>query len=91
MQLLGLQIGEETSGRSITMGQGFIRWLIIGIPSILAQFTGYLSAGLGFILGLVGIIWLLVLLWSIAKSATKQGYHDQAAHTIMVKSARRAA
>ncbi len=91
MKVLGLQIGEESSGRSITMNQGFTRWLIIGIPSILAQFTGYLSAGLGFILGLIGLIWLLALLWSIAQSPTKQGYHDRYAHTIMVKASRRAA
>ena len=91
MRLLGLQIGNELDGRSITMKDGFSRWLIIGIPSILAQFSGYLSVGLGFILGLIGIIWLIALLWSIAQSSTKQGYHDRYAHTIMVKAARRAA
>ena len=92
MKILGLQIGNETDGRSITLKQALVRWLVIGLPLILSNFVVYLSAVfLGALLGLFGIVWLLVLLWSIAKSATKQGYHDKYAHTIMVKSARRAA
>jgi uncharacterized RDD family membrane protein YckC len=91
MKVLGLQIGDERDGRSITYGQGFNRWLILGIPSILSTFAGTLSAGIGFLLGLIGLIWLIALLVSIAQSPTKQGYHDRFAHTIMVKSARQAA
>jgi uncharacterized RDD family membrane protein YckC len=91
MKVLGLQIGDERDGRSITYQQGFIRWLIIGIPGILATFAGTLGIGIGFLLGLVGIIWLIALLVSIAQSPTKQGYHDRYAHTIMVKAARQAA
>jgi uncharacterized RDD family membrane protein YckC len=90
MRVLGLQIGDEVDGRSITTNQAAIRWVIIGIPTILSTFTAYLSAGLGFLLSIVGFIWLLVLLWSIAQSPTKQGYQDRYAHTIMVKAARRA-
>jgi uncharacterized RDD family membrane protein YckC len=92
MKVLGLQIGDEHDGRSISYQQAFIRWLIIGIPGILSSFSGYLSAGgLGFLLSLVAIIWLIALLVSIAQSPTKQGYHDRYAHTIMVKAARQAA
>jgi uncharacterized RDD family membrane protein YckC len=91
MKVLGLQIGDERDGRSITYQQGFIRWLIIGIPGILATFAGTLGIGLGFLLSLVGVIWLIALLVSIAQSPTKQGYQDRYAHTIMVKAARQAA
>jgi uncharacterized RDD family membrane protein YckC len=91
MKVLGLQIGHEQDGRSIDMQQGFMRWLVLGIPSILATFASYVSAGLGTLLSLVGIVWLIALLWSIASSQTKQGYHDRFARTIMVKAARRAA
>jgi uncharacterized RDD family membrane protein YckC len=91
MKVLGLQIGDERDGRSITYQQGFIRWLIIGIPGILSTFAGTLGSGLGFLLSLIGLIWLIALLVSIAQSPTKQGYHDRYAHTIMVKAARQAA
>lgn len=91
MKLLSLQIGHESDGRSIDWSQAAIRWLILGIPSILATFASYMSAGLGFILSIVGLVWLIVLLYTIAQSPTKQGIHDRYARTIMVKAGRRAA
>lgn len=91
MKILGLQIGDEVDGRSITWNQALIRWLVIGLPSILATFVGYLSAGLGGVLLLIAIVWLLILLYTIAQSPTKQGLHDRYAHTIMVKAGRQAA
>lgn len=90
MQLLGLQIGSEADGSTITQGQALVRWAIIGVPGLLASATSYFSSGLGVLLSLVGAIWLIALLVSIAQSATKQGYHDRYAKTIMVKAARRA-
>jgi uncharacterized RDD family membrane protein YckC len=91
MRLLGLQLGDERDGRSIDWNQAFARWLVLGIPSILATFASYVSSGLGFILSLVGLVWLVVLLYSIAQSPTKQGIHDRLARTIMVKAGRRKA
>ncbi|MET0772596.1 MAG: RDD family protein [Candidatus Limnocylindrales bacterium] len=91
MQLLGLQIGSETDGSTITTNQALVRWVILGLPGVLASVSSYWSDGLGFLLSLVGLIWIIALLVSIAQSPTKQGYHDRYAHTIMVKSARRAA
>lgn len=91
MKLLGLQIGDEADGHSIDWRQASVRWFILGIPSILATFASYVSSGIGFILSLIGIIWLIVLLYSIAQSPTKQGLHDRYAHTIIVKAARRVA
>jgi uncharacterized RDD family membrane protein YckC len=91
MQLLGLQIGSESDGRTITTNQALVRWAFLGLPGVLASVASYWSDGLGFLLSLVGTIWIIALLVSIAQSPTKQGYHDRYAHTIMVKSARRAA
>lgn len=90
MQLLGLQIGSEADGSTITTNQALVRWLVIGLPSLLASAASYWSDTLGVLLSLVGFVWVIVLLVSIAQSPTKQGYHDRYAHTIMVKSARRA-
>ena len=90
MRLLGLQIGHESDGHSIDWTQAFIRWLVLGIPSILATFASYVSSGLGVILSLVGLVWLIVLLYTIAQSPTKQGVHDRYARTILVKAGRRA-
>lgn len=91
MKLLGLQIGHEIDGRSIGWNQAVVRWLILGIPSILSTFTAYASSGLSLIISVVGVAWLLVLLYSMAQSPAKQGLQDRYAHTILVKAGRRAA
>jgi uncharacterized RDD family membrane protein YckC len=90
MKLLGLQIGDESDGHSIDWNQAIIRWLIIGIPSILATFTSYASSTLSLVFSIIGVAWLIVLLYSIAQSPTKQGLHDRYARTILVKAGRRA-
>lgn len=89
MKLLGLQIGDATDGHSISWRQALIRWLIIGVPSILASLAGYVPHVVGIVLGVIGVAWLALLLYSIARSPTKQGWHDRRAHTIMLKRARR--
>jgi uncharacterized RDD family membrane protein YckC len=91
MKLLGLQIGDESDGHSIGRRQALIRWLIIGIPSMLASLSGYVPSLVGIVLSVIGVAWLLVLLYSIAQSPTKQGLHDRYARTIMVKEGRRVA
>ncbi|MFV2065000.1 MAG: RDD family protein [Chloroflexota bacterium] len=90
MKLLGLQIGDEADGHSIDWNQALIRWLILGVPSILSTFASFVSSGLGLVLSLVGVVWLIILLYTIAKSPTKQGLHDRYARTILVKAGRRA-
>jgi len=91
MKLLGLQIGDEIDGRSISWRQAFIRWLLLGIPSILASLAAYVPAMIAVILTLMGIGWLFLLLYTMAQSPTKQGLHDRYAHTILVRVGRRTA
>jgi uncharacterized RDD family membrane protein YckC len=91
MKLLGLQIGDERDGRSIGFDQALVRWVILGIPSILSTFAATVSDTLGVVLSGIALVWLAVLLYSIAQSPTKQGFHDRYARTVMVKSARRVA
>jgi uncharacterized RDD family membrane protein YckC len=45
----------------------------------------------GLVAGVIGLIWLLVLLYTTAQSPTKQGLHDRVARTVLVKAARRPA
>jgi uncharacterized RDD family membrane protein YckC len=91
MSLLGLRIGDERDGRSIAANQAVTRWLVLGVPTVLATYALFVSDPLGAILSLVGLVWLAALLYSAAQSPTKQGVHDRYAHTIVVRSARRPA
>jgi uncharacterized RDD family membrane protein YckC len=91
MKLLGLRIGDESDGRSISVRQAFIRWLLLGIPSVLASLPVYVPDMVAVLLGLLGVGWLALLLYTMAQSPTKQGLHDRYAHTILVRVGRHTA
>lgn len=89
MRLLGLQIGDEVDGHPVSWRQALIRWLIVGIPSVLTSQAVYVPSFIGVALSVVGAAWLLLLLYGIAQSPTKQGLHDRWAHTIIFRTGRR--
>jgi uncharacterized RDD family membrane protein YckC len=89
MRLLGMQIGNAGDGKTLTMDQAVRRWLAIALPSLLAQIL-FVIPLIGALLGLVAFGWLIYLIWTTAKSPTKQGFHDVYAHTQVVKAARSA-
>jgi len=87
MKVLGMQIGHERDGSTITYNQGILRWVLLGAPFSLAQLLNPWP-GLGLIIALLGVVWLVALLVTTAQSPTKQGLHDKQAHTMVVKAAR---
>jgi uncharacterized RDD family membrane protein YckC len=89
MRLLGMQIGNAGDGKTLTMDQAVRRWLAIALPSLLAQIL-FVIPLIGALLGLVAFGWLIYLIWTTAKSPTKQGFHDVFANTQVVKAARSA-
>ncbi len=91
MRLLGMQIGHEVDGRTIDDNAAFIRIVALFGPWALADLLSAFALGFGVIANLVAFIWFCALLYTTAKSPTKQGLHDQYAHTMVVKATRRAA
>lgn len=90
MKLLGMQVGHETDGVTLTMNQAITRWLLLGGIFSVAQLLNPIG-GLGLLLGLLALVWVVVLLVTTAQSPTKQGLHDRYAGTMVVKAARAAA
>ncbi len=90
MGFLGLQIGNAVDGKTVTTNQALRRWVIISAPAVLAQAAQVLGL-IGSLLGLLALLWYIYLLWTTAKSPTKQGFHDVFANTMVVKAARSAA
>jgi uncharacterized RDD family membrane protein YckC len=90
MKLLGLRIGDEVGGGPLEWRQAALRWVLLGIPSLLGTLGAYVPSIVGVILSVLGLAWLVLLLYSIAQSPTKQGLHDRYAHSILVKARRRA-
>ena len=89
MRVLGMQIGDQADGRALTWKQGAIRFGVMFGPQIAVAILASFITGAG-LLGWVGFIWLIYVLYSISSSPTKQGIHDTYAGSMVVKSARRA-
>lgn len=87
MRLLGLQIGHETDGRSLTYEQAAWRFGVLFGPNLVIGLLSALAPGLG-ALGLLGLVWLVVVLVTMSQSPTKQGIHDKYAHSMVVKGGR---
>ena len=88
MRMLGLRIGDESAGDELGWGQVLFRWLLLGVPWILAGFAVYVPDAIGLILALLGVAWMLLLLYTIAQSPSNQGLHDRVARTIVVRARR---
>jgi uncharacterized RDD family membrane protein YckC len=86
MRALGMQVGNETDGATLTLNQAVIRWALLFGPGAVAQAFGF--TGIGLILNLVAFVWWIALLVTTAQSPTKQGLHDRYAHTVVVKATR---
>jgi uncharacterized RDD family membrane protein YckC len=91
MKLLGMQIGHEADGRTLDSNQAMIRIAAMFGPGFVAGVLSAFALSLAGVAQFVAFIWFLALLYTTAKSPTHQGLHDQYAHTMVVKSARRAA
>jgi uncharacterized RDD family membrane protein YckC len=88
MRLLGMQIGNERDGSTLTMNAAIIRFSLLFGPGFVAGLLYAVSLGLGFLTSLVSLVWFIALLYTTAMSPTKQGLHDRYAHTMVVKAAR---
>jgi uncharacterized RDD family membrane protein YckC len=86
MRALGMQVGNETDGATLTLNQAITRWALLFGPGAIAQAFGF--SGIGLILNLVALVWWIALLVTTAQSPTKQGLHDRYAHTVVVKATR---
>jgi uncharacterized RDD family membrane protein YckC len=88
MKALGMQIGNESDGSTITLNTAVIRYAIMFGPGFVAGIVSSISLNLGVIASLVSLIWFIALVVTTAQSPTKQGLHDRYAHTMVVKAAR---
>ena len=87
MKVLGMQIGNEVDGATLTQSQAIKRWIYVGGWISVAQIVNPVPL-LGVLVGLAGFIYIIYLLYTTAQSPTKQGFHDHAAKTMVVKATR---
>lgn len=86
MKALGMQLGTAGGGGTITTWQAARRWTAMGGPIgiVLAVSPPALAA----VLALLAVGWFLYLLRTTSTSASKQGFHDRLARTMVVKATR---
>lgn len=87
MKVLGMQIGSEKDGATLSMDQAIRRWLVFGGWIGVAQALNPIPL-LGILIGLVAFGYVIYLLYTTAQSPTKQGFHDKFVGSMVVKAAR---
>lgn len=88
-RLVRLEVVTEAHGATLTAGSALVRWALLGAPfSLLAVLITALPGVGDLLLDLPVIAWYALLLITVVRSATKQGLHDRAAGTVVVKRAR---
>lgn len=85
MRVLGLEVLNAADGAVLTQPQAVRRWLFLFGPFVLGQVAALMLGGLGTILSLVLFGYVIYLLYTTANSATRQGFHDVQASTVVVK------
>ena len=87
MKVLGMQIGSEKDGSTLSMDQAIRRWLAVGgWISIVSALNPLPLVGL--LIALVALGYVIYLLYTTAQSPTKQGFHDKFVGSMVVKAAR---
>jgi uncharacterized RDD family membrane protein YckC len=84
-RILGLETLNAADGAMLTQPQAIRRWLFLFGPFVLAQVAAFTLGGLGSILGLLTFAYAIYLLYTASNSATRQGFHDVQASTVVVK------
>lgn len=80
-RLLKMQVIDAASGSALDLKQAVVRWVLLsggvaifGLVPVAVELTG-----------LVGLLWLIVLLVTTSSHPLKQGVHDRAANSIVVQ------
>ena len=86
LKVLGMQVGNAADGATLTQDQAIRRWIALWGPGTAGQLLSSLP-GIGILLSLLGLGWMIYLLYTTYQSPTKQGFHDIFASTVVVKKA----
>jgi len=79
---VGLQVGEESTGKRLSPADSLVRWALLQGPLVLYLAVPYLLRPALAILT-VGWVWLLT--FSARRDPDRRGYHDRIAHSLVVE------
>jgi hypothetical protein len=84
-RIMGLETLNAADGAALTQPQAIRRWLFLFGPMVLGQTASLMFGGLGFLVSVALIAYVVFLLYSTSNSPTRQGFHDVQASTVVVK------
>jgi uncharacterized RDD family membrane protein YckC len=84
-RIMGLETLNAADGAVLTQPQAIRRWLFLFGPVVLGQAASLMFGGLGFLVSVALLAYVIYLLYSTANSPTRQGFHDVQASTVVVK------
>jgi hypothetical protein len=84
-RIMGLETLNAADGAVLTQPQAIRRWLFLFGPVVLGQAASLMFGGLGFLVSVALIAYVVFLLYSTSNSPTRQGFHDVQASTVVVK------
>lgn len=82
MRVMHLRV-VGVDGQRLSYRQGAIRWLVISLDTFAAIGLDAVRGYDPFTVNLLSLVWIVVLLFSTARSATRQGLHDRAACSVV--------
>jgi uncharacterized RDD family membrane protein YckC len=83
MKVMKLTVRDAASGAVVGQSQAITRWLYLGLPAALS--TIYVWGLIGWLVSLAVLGYFVYLLMTTAQSATRQGFHDVQAKTVVAK------
>lgn len=83
MKVMKLSVRDASSGAVIGQSQAITRWLFLGLPAALSAI--YVWGLIGWLVSLAVLGYFIYLLMTTAQSATRQGFHDMQAKTVVAK------
>lgn len=83
MKVMKLTVRDANSGALVSQGQAITRWVFLGLPAALSSI--YVWGFIGWLVSLAVLGYYIYLLVSTAQSATRQGFHDLQAKTVVAK------
>jgi uncharacterized RDD family membrane protein YckC len=83
MRAMKLTVRDASSGAMVNQSQAITRWLYLAAPAALASI--YVWGIIGWLISLAVLGYEIYLLYTTANSATRQGFHDVQAKTVVAK------
>ncbi len=86
MKFLKLECVNAADGATLTRDQAIKRFIFLYAGNLLSIVgNNVFGFGLGSLLGLVGLLYTLYLLYTASQSPKRQGFHDLQAGTVVIK------